>query len=152
MRSNMPRLKTAIGKLVTASRYLRDHQVAVLFAWTGILVTYRFLKYTYVLYGLPGTVATFMVMAPTALGTLMRNHLHRSAELSKADRRYLAERFFKSFSVLFVGLGLAVLMKKQGGPVEPVLLASVAALTEWALTAETAAIWLKYRRPELYGE
>lgn len=116
------------------------------------MVSYRFLKFTYVLYGLSGTVATFLVILPFALGSLMRRYLYQLAELSKSDRRYLTERFIKSFSVLFVGLGLAVLMKKQGGPIEPVLLASVAALAEWTLTAETAGVWLKYRLPERYGE
>jgi hypothetical protein len=148
----MSRPKVWVAKIIAPSKYLFDHQIEVFFVVTGVMLGLEFLKFTYRLYGLLGTVATIMIMVPFATGSLMRRYLFRVKEFSKADRRYLTERFIKSSSVLLVGLGLAALMKKQDGPVQPILLASVTALAQWALTAETAAVWLKYRFPERFGE
>lgn len=107
---------------------------------------------TYRLFGALGVVAVLLVLIPVALAFWIRIYLYGKRTLKASDRRYLMERLLKTSILAFIGLGLIVILHQKAGPTLPVLLASITALGEWNILAESFVMFLKYHNPQRYGD
>jgi hypothetical protein len=58
----------------------------------------------------------------------------------------------KTYAVFLVAIVMGGVTLKTAGPSLPVVVASIAAMAEWSIAAESVAMYAKYRFPDRFGD